>query len=289
MQAVRFGVAEITAQETETGLIPVLIDNPYGIELADYSRFKYGDGEISQHLGSLLAAQYLASVDITETELFVTSSAYKCAPPAARSLQDTFVATVSMMTDNQIAVRPFKIDRQNLTNGDYAAMSADERIEVMKRNGLKLPYDLALKDKAVVILDDICVTGAHEASLHALIDPQEPAAIHYGYVLEVSNGSEAPGIEAKINAISVSALEDALHISRQPNFILNARFCRFVLSLNSTEREIFIAQSEPALLTKMSNYVVGDQLKEVEAYKDSAVTFTSDVARALQLDAIIAV
>lgn len=281
----QFGLATIQAFEEGANLHAEFVENPYGLCLRQYSEFKYGNGAVANKLGSFLAQQFLDVADGDHTEVLVTSSAYKSAPPAARALQDSFVENIRTLSGEEESVSTFKIYRSNLTNGDYAAMSLEQRQEVMASNGLVLPADLDITDRDIVILDDISVTGSHEELLRNLLAPLNPNSMHYGYVLSVLNGKAFPGIEAAINATSVRSLDDIIWLIESPEFIPNARFCKFILSQQLSEIERFIQVAPPTLLEVMSRYIQEDDLAKISSYQAQAEFFI-DSCRSLKLETV---
>lgn len=265
----RFGLATIEAVERGGELEAIFVANPRGIDLNEYSRFKYGDGNAADKLGALLARDFLETHEAGHSHLLITSSAYKTAPPAARALQDSFV-TDMVASSEPDTIKTFKIDRANLTNGDYAHMGLEERQRVMADNGLSLPPDLEIEGQDVVILDDISVTGSHEEMLRNLLEPLQPASIQYGYVLSVVNGKEHPGIEAAINASSIKGYEDVAPLLESPNFRPNARFCKFILSQSIEDIERFVASTRAEIVRKVCEYVIGDELEKLPSYTVAA-------------------
>ncbi len=265
MKERKFGLATVTARQTEQGLVADFAQNPFGIDLKEYSRFKYGDGNAADMLGGLLAEQFIETHDADEATLLVTSSAYKTAPPAARALQDSFVARMGELARPN-AVATFKINRANLTNGDYAQMGLEERQKVMAANGLSLPEDLEVEGKDIVILDDISVTGSHESMLRKLLVPESPASIQYGYILSVTNGTEHPGIEAAINASSISTIEDVLPLVTSKKFKPNARLCKFILAQSLCDIKQFVEACDTEVVSKIEHYVTGDELVQLPRY-----------------------
>lgn len=241
------------------------------ISLEEYSRFKYGDGDIARKFGKLLAIRALEVVPVdidNPMPILVTSSAYKTAPPASYALVKPFVEAVrEELPDAHI--EPFKIYRSILTEGDYASMSLEEREAVMERNGLVLPDDLPETARAVIALDDILVTGSHERMIHRKLDGAIDALMLYCYILDVSEDATNPAIEAAINHIALSSLQSLIHIAKTATeFIPNARICKLIVGSTPAEIQQF---SEEALETNMPldtilEYVEGDELEQMQRY-----------------------
>jgi hypothetical protein len=241
------------------------------ISLEEYSRFKYGDGDIARKFGQLLAIRALEVIPVdidNPMPILVTSSAYKTAPPASNALVEPFVTAMREEIPDA-HIEPFKIYRSILTEGDYASMSLEEREAVMERNGLILPDGLPETARAVIALDDILVTGSHERMIHRKLDGTIDALMLYCYILDVSEDATNPAIEAAINHIALSSLKSLIHIAKTcTEFIPNARICKLIVGNTPDEIRRF---SEEALdanmpLETILEYVEGDELEKMLAY-----------------------
>ncbi|MFO0882305.1 MAG: phosphoribosyltransferase family protein [Candidatus Saccharimonadales bacterium] len=260
-------VDTVTADEAGT---PYTIGGEVSLE--EYSRFKYGDGDIAAKFGHLVAQRALEVIPVdidNPMPLLVTSSAYKVAPPASESLLEPFVTTMREELP-QAHIEPFKIYRSVLTEGDYASMTLEQREAVMERNGLVLPEGLPETARAVIALDDILVTGSHERMLHRKLDGTIDALMLYCYILDVSDDASNPAIEAAINHIALSSLQSLIHIAKTSSkFIPNARICKMLVGSRPEEVYAFV---EEASETKMPletilEYVEGDELEQMQRYE----------------------
>ncbi len=243
-----------------------------GVNLEEYSRFKHGDGEAAASYGAMLAREFVEvhPSTLNSEPLLVTSSAYKVAPSAAHSLVAPFVAELQRITGTQTNANAFKIDRAVLTDGDYASLSVEERQQTMERNGLSLPEGLDLRGQSVVLLDDILVTGSHEVVTRKLLDEASAKAIYCGYILRVNGGESFPEVEALINTQVVRNVDDILAITQEPNFIPNARLCKFILSRPITEIARFCDEAPPETVKTVKAYIRGDGLDTMLKYSETA-------------------
>lgn len=241
----------------------------------EYSRFKYGDGEIAHQYGSLLAEKMVEEGLIGEGKHAVTSSAYKVAPPASHSMLGSFVSRARELAPQAI-ITPFKIDRHNLTEGDYASMGIEEREQVMEKNGLSMPVDFDTDLDSVVALDDILVTGSHEKIIHQLFmrSGLSETQISYAYILKVAEGSKDPRIEAAINHCAIRSLANVAKLNRETaSFVPNARICKMIVSSSPDEIIRFCDAMSDATLETISQYIEGDNLDDMEAYHEGVDIF----------------
>ena len=225
-------------------------------DIAEYSRFKFGDGGVSQKYGVLLGE--LACT--TQDEVLVASSAYRTAPPASESLVLPFVNTVHSRLSAKFA--PFKISKAKLATDNYASLSFDERAQTLQ-NDLILPADIDFTGKHVIILDDIRVTGLREAALERLFDSVGVASATFHYVLDVPEGKRFPQTEAAINIRAVESIEDVIALAQKPDFIPNVRLCKFIISRNLADLEIFCSSVSKSVAKTVVEYIRADNLEEV--------------------------
>ena len=237
-------------------LVPQVIED--FTDIAEYSRFKFGDGEVSKKYGFLLGE--LACQDIEAgDDVLVTSSAYKFAPPASESLVLPFV---QKLREEGINAHIFKISKAKLATDNYASLSFAERASTLQ-NDLILPAGLVLDDKKVIALDDIRVTGLREAALTNLFANSGVNLASFFYVLDVENGKEHPQTEAVINIRSVRTIEDVIVLAQKPDFVPNVRLCKFIISRSIADLQTFCDQVPDSVASTVVKYIEEDNLREV--------------------------
>lgn len=244
------------------------------ISVEEYSRFKYGDGHVASHYGTLMAQQALnAYPDLLEEEdVYVTSSAYKVAPPASHALLRPFIRTaraIGRIHKTATRFRPLRIHRAHLTNGDYAAMTVEEREAVVARNGLSLEEGADIAKKSVIALDDIYVTGSHERSIEDVMQKHDARRTVYSYVIQAAGGHKDPKMEAVINGASVSHIGNIIDMARSELFIPNARLCKFILSQSVADIERFLHEVPDRVSSTVVRYAIGDELHQLSTYQES--------------------
>ncbi len=225
-------------------------------DIVEYSRFKFGDGEVSEKYGSLLGE--LACV--AQDKVLVASSAYRTAPPASESLVMPFVEMAHSRLSASFV--PFKISKAKLATDNYASLSFDERARTLQ-NDLILPSDIDFSGRHVVILDDIRVTGLREAALKRLFASAGVAHATFQYVLDVPEGRRFPQTEAAINVRAVKSIEDVITLAQRPDFIPNVRLCKFIISRNLSDLEIFCCRVPKSVAEMVVEYIRADNLEEV--------------------------
>lgn len=151
----------------------------------------------------------------------------------------------------------------------------------MSNNPLVLPRWLNLRNKKLIVIDDIRVTGSHEESVLNLIAKHQPESVCKMYILilmpstfshflwytshvalfEPTKGLEKPQHEATLNSAIVKNLTDLDNLIKGmgENYIPNARVCKFLLSQQDhTALKQFLKRQSHHLLRTLFEYMEGD-------------------------------
>lgn len=265
MNTNRLHLGEVTLLPDNGELEPTVVQD--FTDIAEYSRFKFGDGEAGNKYGTMLGDLVLSDAAelLRGDEVYVASSAYRVAPPASESLLTPFLTaaeSAAKSADADAAFTRFKLGKAKLATDNYAGMSFEERSRTLQSD-LILPDDLEFEGKNVVILDDIRVTGLREAALRQLFENAGVEHTFFYYVLNVPEGRTYPQTEAVINRRSVKTIDDVLEMASQSGFIPNVRLCKFILSQSVQDFERFCTNVPREVADTVLHYIEADNLREV--------------------------
>lgn len=234
------------------------------VNLPEYSQFKYGDGLASWRYGSALADLVVPTLD-PGTPVMVTSSGFGFVPPAAHSLVDHFVTRARALGRD---VRPFRVWRSTVSNGDYASMTLEARQKAMSSHALTIDRGVRLDGATVVALDDVRVTGVHERAMDDCLRGAGAGEIEHAYVVDAWLARHDPSTEAMLNASGVKTPETLLGLTLQRGFTPNARFCKRILSMDEQQMEWFL-DTAPVWVGDWVESAVGlDRLDQYDAYRE---------------------
>lgn len=241
------------------------------VKVDEYSQFKYGNGTIAQRYGRLMGRQVIQNFPtlLDEEAVHITSSAFKVAPPASSALLNPFMESINDYAKEEgsdTLFLPLRIHRANLTNGDYATMTIEEREAIVAQNGLSLEEGADIKQKTVIALDDIYVTGSHERSIEHVLEKNNVGDTIYSYILEAKGGKSQPKIEATINGNAVKNVEDIITLAQNKDFTPNARLCKYILSQSIADIERFTTEVPTHVRDLVVRYAVGDELHQMSSY-----------------------
>jgi len=236
----------------------------------EYSRFKYGDTGVARAYGFEMAAHLEARVlqaAVRHCEpVVITASAYKMLPTAARS--------VAQVIYDRLHATGYKVDagrihRLNLTNGDYAAMTAEERASAMRQNGIHIDEDLFL-GRHVIVVDDIKITGAHERSIREMFASRAILSLTHIYVVQMDPRLVAkdPTAEDTLNRSWVNGLEQLgeLIADNPSKYLFNARTVKLILSSPLNELGPFLSTLTIEHIRKLYEGANGDGYHLMQPY-----------------------
>lgn len=252
----------------------IITSNGEKFDATTYSRFKYGDIPAAASYGELLAGTirnceaFQASQLIPE-DVVITASAYKSLPTAAQAVAS---AATSTLRSYGYPVRSGRIHRDKLTEGDYGAMTTDERAYWMSCNGLWVEAT-EFNGKHVIVVDDVSISGAHGKSIVEMFETVDIKSLTLVHVLQLDPALAAqdPKIEDRMNHTVIKNVRDLRNlIARSQDYTPNARTVKFVLSLSHSDLEWFL-QSLPDEHIRLLHFgVQADEYDRMKSYIDAA-------------------
>jgi len=250
---------------------------------SNYSMFKYGAGTVAKQYGYSLCARFIEQYkgwfiqdnkSESEESIYITCAPFKVAPTASHAVASYFTEALNMylLSRSLPSAILFQIERSNVFEGDYAQLPALDRREVMSRNSLVLHHTIDLKNKHVILIDDIRITGSHEERVMNLITKHQPKSVCKMYValFEQQKGLEKPQHEAALNNALVKTLADLDNLIKGmgDKYIPNARVCKFLLSQqDTTALRQFLGQQSYYVLKRILDYMQGDEYHSMQSYK----------------------
>ncbi|MCA5891822.1 phosphoribosyltransferase family protein [Isoptericola sp. NEAU-Y5] len=250
----RVATHRLTRAEDLTGQRPVsggAARTTRGLDLDAYSRMKHGDLRAVGQLAAPLACALVDQVPslVTDGPVPVLPIAYKAVRPAcwflARAVLDVLDRERS---DAGLAPgRIVRVAKGSVTTTDYATSSAAARSAELDRIAFRLDEDV--DGTQLVVVDDVRVTGAAEATILRALATSRPARVVLGY-LAVVDGALAtdPAVEARLNHGTVRSCADMAGAVERGEFALTIRFLKRLLQTDRADRAAFLAVCPPTLL-----------------------------------------
>ena len=273
----RTGNLSLCELTVEDGALVTNTGAPFDAE--SYSRFKYGDAVIAFEYGVALAKKFIAAhatmfaTRASEIDLVVVTSPYKFIPKGASAIVRGFLdyTNAYLWRAGKQAISEIKIHKANMFEGDYGTFSEEERRRLTAGNKLHVAESY-LYGKAVVVIDDVRITGAHERNLAEFLGGIGVSAMHFLYVASVdaNYAQRDPQIESRMNHTWMDSFAKLSEIVNGEKFAMNARVCKYVLSQGSTPAFAqFVASEGTPFLKELLTSAIGDGYALMPMYRDA--------------------
>lgn len=192
---------------------------------SEYPAFKLGVRKSVSYYAKLLApvAKQLIQTDPKFTDCVLTCPAWIGAPAGANLLCCELYALlrdelpessrVTLIQDRHAKPPPANAElTQRREYVEYAKMSFDDRVKWYSSSQEKTIHeDARFRDRSVIFINDIIVTGTHQQMLRRYFENVRVAVIKWLYLIQVDNdiGRSDPELEWRIN---YSSFEDFMHL-----------------------------------------------------------------------------
>jgi hypothetical protein len=240
----------------------------------DYSRFKFGDETIAKAFGESLAEGFIKehlSQQHLHQQLVVVSSPYSFIPTATFAMKTYFVFRLNrwLAQHHLPVVQEAKVHRTITYKEDYGELNADERMKLIGNDSFHIDTAF-IKDKTVIFLDDIRITGSHEKMIMKLA--QQYGLTNKMYLLyyaELINPQVHPNVENFMNYHYVKSVFDLSSIVQSGSFFMNTRFVKYILNTELSKAKIFLQQQSDYFLNLLYDMALGNGYHTIEAYKQN--------------------
>lgn len=223
------------------------------LDPVEFSRFKHGAVAPAWRFADELVQRLATDCpDVLQApRLVVTASCYKYVPLASATLARCAGHLLNTRRA-AVGVAPIistQFYRAQLIEGDYSTMSLDERERFIAGDIVRIDPGV-LTDAAVLVLDDVRITGLHESRLAAVLaDAGAPEAVFaYCAIIE---GRADPTIEKRMNQAAVGDLDALADLIGAGGFRLNSRVCKLILGAPPDLLDAFLDRLAPDVLAEL--------------------------------------
>jgi hypothetical protein len=246
----------------------------FSFQPSDYSRFKYGDDLVAEDFGKKLAIGFIETHLKSQTEIpqfVVISSPFAFIPTATFAMKNYFVRQLNRwLAENDFpVVQETKIHRKTTYKADYGNLTAAERLQLIGNDSFYLDKNF-LKNKVLILLDDIKITGTHEVMVKRTLEKQgiENEA-YFLYFAELINANIHPNIENYLNYYQIKSIQDLDKTIQNERFTVNTRIVKFILNSETKGFEKFINRQSNSFQNLLYDMAIGNEYHMIEAYKQN--------------------
>lgn len=260
-----------------------------GFDPKEYSKFKYGSKNAARNFGFELSRSFIASNQFLEfiqnlngRQVVVISAPYLFTPTSTKALVDYFLLYFNkkIISLHQNACELSQIYRKTSYSSDYGNMNQAERDAAISSDSFYIDYNF-LKDKFVLFIDDIKITGAHERRIQSLVD-KCPSNLNFdcGYLYFAALKSESdiePQIESYLNTkFLTNGLLSIDNIIKNEEFQFNTRVVKYILQSPPDEFKFFIMYQSETFRRTLEYYSIGNNYHMDDCFKTN-LSFLSNL------------
>lgn len=241
----------------------------------EYSRFKYGSKSIARKFGKEMAPGIflgLANGLDKSSQVVVAPSPYMFIPTATFALKDYLISNLNplLISSGLKVVQETKVFRQTGYTSDYGSMTKEERSAVIGAESFHTDKEF-LKDKCVLFLDDIKITGAHQDRMEEMIERMGLRnfcrEIIFVYYAQLEDKTSDPTIEDHLNYFSMKSLLDLDKIIKNDEFFFNTRNVKYILNAPHIECVNFLEYQRRIFVETLYHWAIGNSYHLEEKFR----------------------
>jgi hypothetical protein len=245
--------------------------NNFGFSPTDYSQFKYGHGLIAKTFGQALALGFIQThlqAKQINKQIVVVPSPYAFIPTATFALKNAFVNTLNswLAANGHAVVQETKVHRTITYKEDYGELNAEQRLQLIGNDKFYIDAQF-IKDKILLFLDDIKITGGHEKMITKMLNEfginNETYLIYFAQLVDPSIPAN---IENHLNNFVVKNINNLDAIIQHPSFCINTRIVKYILNTEVTLFNAFIKRHSAEFLEQFYYMAIGNSYHTIDAY-----------------------
>lgn len=237
-----------------------------------YSRLKFGCDGAARAFGYQLAIRFFeehSDALLASEGAVVIPSPYNYVKNAATILTEYFVRYLNsfLVNANGKHVDYSIIHRKVSYISDYGFLSKEKRKSLIDGDDFYLNEGF-YKDKILIFVDDVIITGTHENKLREILDDKfidnDCFFLYFARYL----GSNA-AIEAELNFAAIESLEDYAKLARENNHHVIVRPLKYLLSRTPKELTEFLKKVDKEKICDIYHGCLGEGYYMIPAYQEN--------------------
>lgn len=247
----------------------ILDQDILGFSASDYSKFKFGSSNVGAEFGKDLFNKLVHSKGsdlLSYKKIYVFTSPYDYIPTATNTIFNTFFDQLTKFMTKKCIVEKRKIHRNTTYTNDYGSLSKEERMHLISNDRFDLENDFG-GDELLIFLDDIKITGSHEYVVKRTLDDKNitnDTLFLYHAILQ--NDTVNPTFENYLNYKYVKGVKEITELYNNSDFVLNTRFTKYLLQLNTLDFNFFIDNIDSTSIVEIINSSIGNKYDKEPSY-----------------------
>lgn len=216
----------------------------------EYSKFKFGDGQIAKKYGIELFEyfrEYLYPNLVGKyNNILIYSSPYSEIPTSSYYLTNSFYSAFEDYLDSSesymVSIKLCKIKRCQTYTEDYGSLNANERYNLIKNDTYEF-LDLPSHKDVCIFIDDISITGTHQRVVEKLVqDFDINCRSIFLYYAKLNNTEISPSFENYLNKYHINDVNKTIDLITSRSFKITTRITKYILSLSESDLDLLIKE-----------------------------------------------
>jgi hypothetical protein len=248
-------------------------------DIKEYSHLKFGCVHAAEKMGRELAIGFFNehSAALIANRCLVIPSPYNYVANAATLMTKYFVAKLNeLLVNAQGAHVDYSIIHRKVSYvNDYGFLQKEQRRALIDNDDFFF-NDAFVKDKLLIFVDDVCITGTHEDKLIEILERHNlPNDAFFLYFAKYS-GAKAE-IEAEINFAGMCGLVDLVRIINIPQNQVIVRTIKYVLALSENDLETFLDNCSTAKIRELLAGAYGEGYYTIPKYQRNFARINEEI------------
>jgi len=206
----------------------------------EYSRFKFGDYNISKKYGAELfdyfKSNHLTNFSEIPKSIIIYSSPYSQLHTSSYYMAEVFFELfeeyIILMNYNTTKLKLGKINRSQSYTEDYGAMDAMQRYNLIKNDTYSF-FDVPEEKSFCIFIDDISITGTHQVVIENMMKKSEfTNKSIFLYFAKLDNPQIKASFENDLNFAHVNSIDKLFEVISSDSFKNTTRTTKFILNMN---------------------------------------------------------
>jgi hypothetical protein len=238
---------------------------------AEYSQLKFGSNAIAKKFGCELADDtFFKYADILlANSVVVIPSPYNHVENAATIMTRHFVDRLNhlLVNANGSHVEYSTIHRKISYISDYGFLNKEQRKGLIGNDSFFLNKDF-YKDKLVIFVDDVRITGSHEEKLQEILGTEDIYNDRM-FLYYADYRGNSPEVEAQINFAGIKDIWDYIDLSVEEGHNIIVRPIKYILSRNAADFNQLLTALPSSKREKIYSGALGEGYYKVPAYQEN--------------------
>ncbi len=206
-----------------------------------YPAFKLGVTESVRYFARLLLplVRSVVASNAEHTDWILTGPAIAAGTPAAanllcKELFDLYMQEQDRRNSKELSLMEIHYDNEKTASIDYAKLDYADRLTERERLSRRLIRNPDFRGRAILFVNDICVTGAQQRAVQQYFERAEAACVRWLYIIVVDPelGRAYPKIEWQLN---FAPFEDLLRMVSREQIQFTGKCVLKLMHLSVTE------------------------------------------------------